>query len=809
MKYGYFDDEKREYVITDPATPLPWINYLGRNDMYGLISNTAGGYTFFKDAKLRRLTRFRYNNIPRDFGGRYYYIKDGGTIWNPSFMPCKTKLDNYKCRHGMGYSIFEGTNNDLFASLTCFIPLTDNVEIHKLTIENLSPKTKSIQIYGTVEWCLYNAVDDSSNFQRNYNTGEVLIDKKNNSIFHTTEYRERRNHFAFFHVNKDIDGFDSDLDTFIGKMNSWSNPQAVMAGTSYSSIASGWSPISALRNDITLASNEKITLIYLLGYVENDKEEKYLKDGSVNTTKAINLIKKYQDTQAVNKAFKDLSQKWKEDLSKFKVETKNDKFNRMINIWNQYQCMTTYNLSRSASYFESGIGRGMGFRDSCQDILGFVHIIPQKARQRIIDIASIQFEDGSTYHQYQPLNKKGNADIGSGFNDDPLWLVACASAYIKETGDISFLNEPVPFNNEIGSEVPLFDHLTRSIDYIIKNNGPHGLPLIGRADWNDCLNLNCFSLSPGESFQTASNYDSHKAESIFIAGMFVIYGREYAQLARLIGKNKEEQRVLKEVQKIERAVIKHGWDGNWYLRAYDAFKNKVGSKENKEGKIYIEPQCICTMAKIGEKYDMPKKAVASMEKYLLCDYGVQLLAPCYTKYHIELGEITSYPPGYKENGSVFCHTNPWAIIAETQVGNSEKAFEIYKKITPAFIEDISEIHRSEPYVYCQTIAGIEAKNYGEGKNSWLTGTASWSFVAVSQYILGIQPQYDGLLIKPHLPKEMESVKIVRKFREVTYNINITNKNTGRIKMLVDGIESKNTFIKYNNIKKVVDVEIRM
>jgi len=807
MKYGYFDDIDREYIITTPRTPLPWINYLGQNDMYGLISNTAGGYTFYKDAKLRRLTRFRYNNVPRDLGGRYYYIKDGDSIWNPSYMPCKTELDSYKCRHGLGYSIFESTKDDLASTLVCFIPLNDNVEIHKLTLKNNSSKEKHINVYGTAEWCLYNAEDDSVNFQRNYNIGEVQIDES--TIYHITEYRERRNHFAFFHVNQPFDGFDSDLDTFIGKMNSWSDPKAVTEGTSYNSKASGWSPIAVTRNDMTLKPGEEISLIYLLGYCENDKENKYLQSGKINNKGAEKLIQKYSTNIQIEEALNSLKEKWNDNLSKFHVTSSNEKFDRMVNTWNQYQCMTTFNLSRSASYFESGIGRGMGFRDSCQDILGFVHIIPEKSRQRIIDIASIQFQDGSTYHQYQPLSKKGNADVGSGFNDDPLWLIACTSAYVKETGDISILKELVPYNNEEGTEQSLFDHLMTSMNYIYSHKGPHGLPLIGRADWNDCLNLNCFSLSPGESFQTASNFDSHKAESIFIAGMFVLYGKEYVKLAKLMNREKESNEATKEISEIEQAVIENGWDGNWYLRAYDAFENKVGSKENLEGKIFIEPQGMCTMAGIGKDKGLPKKAIDSLEKHLLCKYGVQLLTPCYSKYHLELGEISSYPQGYKENGSVFCHTNPWIVISETLVGNNEMAFDLYKRYTPSFIEDISEIHKSEPYVYCQTVAGKEAQNFGEGKNSWLTGTASWSFVAASQAILGIKPSYEGLIIDPHLPKEMKKVDIVRKFRDVTYNITIVNKSIGTCTILVDGKINANKLIKYDNAKSAVNVVVNM
>lgn len=807
MKFGHFDDKKQEYVISTPYTPLPWINYIGQNDMYGLISNTCGGYTFYKDAKLRRLTRFRYNNVPRDFGGRYYYINDDGKIWNPGFMPTRTTLDSYKCRHGLGYSIFESECSKLSVCLTCFVPLNVNAEIHKLVLTNNSATPKFVKVYGTAEFCLYNAVDDSTNFQRNYNTGEVTVGE--NSIYHITEYRERRNHYAFYHVNRDISGFDSDLDTFIGNHNSWADPEAVEAGTSFSSLASGWSPIGCLRNDICIKPGESVCLIYILGYVENDIDKKFLPDKTINKEKALKIMDDFSTEDKVDNAFNDLHNYWNQLLSRFTIKSDDPKFDRMVNIWNQYQCMTTFNMSRSASYFESGIGRGMGFRDSCQDILGFVHLIPDKSRTRILDIASIQFKDGSTYHQYQPLSKKGNADIGSGFNDDPLWLVACTYAYVCETGDLSILKEKIPFDSKPGTEAPLFEHLKCSIHYTITHKGPHNLPLIGRADWNDCLNLNCFSNTPGESFQTCSNFDSGKAESVFIAGMFVKYGKEYAELSDLLGEKEEASFVLDEVKKMEDAVIMSGWDGNWFLRAYDAYSKKIGSKECTEGKIFIEPQGFCTMAGIGKDLGYGKKAMASVTKYLLSDYGVQLLYPCYTSYHIELGEISSYPPGYKENGSVFCHCNPWIIIAETEVGNNEEAFDLYKRFAPSYTEDISQIHRSEPYIYCQTIAGREAQNYGEGKNSWLTGTASWSFVAVSQAILGIKPSFDGLVIDPHLPSSIKKAKVTRIFRNIKYEIDIINSGSGKYVLSVDGVVQEGKKIRYDETKKLYSVRVEL
>lgn len=804
MKFGHFDDQNKEYIITNYNTPLPWINYLGQDDFFSIISNTCGGYSFYKDALLRRITRFRYNNVPRDNGGRYYYINDNGSIWNPGFLPVRTKLDKYECHHGLGYSIFNSTKNNLNAKLTCFVPLKDACEINMLTLSNNSDIDKYITLHGMVEFCLWNAIDDQTNFQRNLNIGEVEID--DNTIYHKTEYRERRNHFSFFYSSEKHDGFDSDLDTFLGLYNSYNSPDAVINKTSYNSVASGWSPIGCHQINITLKSHEEKTIIFLLGYVENDDEKKFTSLNVINKEKAYALQEKYNSVEKVEKAFYDLKKYWNDLLSIFHVETGNEKFDRTVNIWNQYQCMVTFNMSRSASYFESGIGRGIGFRDSCQDLLGFVHLIPEKARERIIDIASIQFKDGSTYHQYQPLTKRGNANIGGGFNDDPLWLVGSTAQYLKETGDLSILNELIPFNNEKGSEVPLFEHLKASIHHTLNNLGPHNLPLIGRADWNDCLNLNCFSKTPGESFQTAANYESGKAESIFIAGLFIYYGREYVNIARLYGQDKEADIINIEIKKMEENVIKYGWDGEWFLRAYDAFGRKIGSNECKDGKIFIEPQGFCTMARIGEKLGLGKKALNSVEKYLTNDYGVEILYPTYKEYHIELGEISSYPPGYKENGSVFTHNNPWIVIANTVIGENERAFDVYKRNCPAYLEDISEIHKTEPYVYAQTIAGRDAKNYGEAKNSFLTGAASWSFVAASQEILGIKPDYDGLKIEPHLPKEMKSVKVTRIFRGIKYNIEISN-NHQPYKMIVDGKEIEGTTIPYNKSSKEVNVKV--
>jgi len=810
MQFGYFDDSAREYVITTPKTPLPWINYLGTNEFFSLISNTCGGYSFYKDAKLLRLTRYRYNNVPYDNNGKYYYIKDGDTIWNPGWQPTKTPLDSYECRHGIGYSRFTSSKNGVTASVLAFVPTRDNCEINHLTITNTSDAAKELTLFSYVEWCLWNADDDMKNFQRLLSCGEVEI--KGSTLYHKTEYRERRNHYAMFSVNHPIDGFDTIRDDFLGMYNGVDHPEVVEAGKAKNTVASGWSPIASHQINITLQPGETKTFVFVLGYLENPQEEKWEAHNVINKKPAEAMLAKYQTDADVEAALAELKAYWEDLLSRYSVESKDDKVNRMVNIWNQYQCMVTFNMSRSASYYESGIGRGMGFRDSCQDLLGFVHLIPDRARERIIDIASTQFEDGSAYHQYQPLTKKGNADIGGGFNDDPLWLIAGTSAYVRETGDTSILKENVPFDNDWTKATPLLNHLKRSFDFIVTHKGPHNLPLIGRADWNDCLNLNCFSEHPGESFQTFGPSEGPVAESVFIAGMFVKYGEEYAELCELMGDEKEAAYAREEVKKMYDAILKDGWDGDWFVRAYDAYSHKVGSKECEEGQIFIEPQGFCVLAGVGVEEGLAKKALDSVKEKLDTKYGIMILQPAYTKYHLELGEVSSYPPGYKENAGIFCHNNPWVSIAETVLGRGDRAFEIYKKTCPPYVEEISEIHRTEPYVYSQMIAGADAKFHGEAKNSWLTGTAAWTFVNISQYILGVYPTHTGLSIDPCVPDGFGDFTLTRRYRDAVYHINVKNPDNvqkGVKKLLVDGEEVTGTVIPYRKGKLSYEVEVIM
>lgn len=808
MKYGHFDDEKREYVIHTPKTPLPWINYLGSEAFFTLVSNTAGGYSFYKDARLRRITRYRYNACPLDADGFHIYVRDGETVWNPGWQPVQVEPDRYECRHGLGYTVITGEKNGLKATQAMLVPDSDDCLLVKITVENVSGAPKAVSLFPYTEFCLWDAMDDGTNFQRNYSIGEVELG--HNAIFHKTEYRERRNHYAFLWANEDPDGFDTSRDAFIGVYGSPAMPEAVKEGCCRNSVASGWQVVGAMQFDLALESGQKKEILLGLGYVE--ETDKWEGKNVINKKKALAMMDRYRQTESFDAEKRKLSDKWERLLSVYRVESGDGKLDRSVNIWNQYQCMVTFNMSRSASYFESGMGRGMGFRDSCQDLFGFVHMVPERARERILDIAATQFTDGRAYHQYQPLTKRGNLAVGSGFNDDPLWLVACTDAYLRETGDFSILDEQVPFDNDETLAQPLMEHLRRSFRYTTEHLGPHGLPLIGRADWNDCLNLNCFSEHPGESFQTTGPSEGPVAESVFIAGMVVKYGKAYADICAHIGLKDEADACRATVERMKETVLSRGWDGEWFLRAYDAFAQPIGSKACDEGKIFIESQGMCVSAGIGLETGEAQKAMESVEKYLDTPYGVVLLDPPFTYYRLNMGEITSYPPGYKENGSVFCHSNSWIVNAETELGHGSRAYDLYTRFTPAYIEDISDIHRTEPYVYSQMIAGKCAQTPGEAKNSWLSGTAACMFQAISQSVLGIKPELDGLRVDPCIPTDVKGYRIIRRYRGGTYDIRVENpegKEKGVQRILFNGTEIKGPLLPLLKDGETAEVAVTM
>lgn len=765
MKFGYFDNQNKEYVITQPNTPLPWINYLGSDEYCALMSNTAGGYSFYVDPREQRITRYRYNNIPFDEGGRYIYVRDNKTseYYSPTWQPVRKKLDFYECRHGMGYTTIYTKFRGFEVKITYFVPLGENLEIWSMDISSLTDR--DVSIFSFIEFCLWDAVGDSTNYQRTWNIGQAHCE--GSTIIHNTLYGNWKKILAFFSCSEKISGFDTQRKNFLGNFgyNSLMHPEVVTRGKSTNSKAIGWDPIGSHQINLKLKAKKNYNIIFTLGTAKSSKEAKL-------------ISAKFLKKAVIEKELKKLKEYWEENLSNFQAETPDHEMNLMLNTWNQYQCMTTFNWSRYASYFESGIGRGMGFRDACQDTLGFCHMIPEKVKQRILELAGIQFERGDAYHQFSPITKKGDL---WGYSDDSLWLILAVANYIKETGDASILKLKAPFSPLPQTEAKamlghhayiyeeksktsavktgtIYEHLKRAIKFSSENIGPHGLPLSGFADWNDCLNM------------TGPNC---KAESVFTAQLLIYACREMLEIAE-IAKNKNDKKEFEKIiLQMAQKLNKYAWDGAWWRRAFDDSGSPVGSAKNHEARIFLETQPWAVMAGISDQ-ERAQACMDSVHKDLYTKHGILLLQPAFRTYHPELGEISTYPKGLKENGSIFCHPNPWAIIAESILGRGSIAYDYYRAILPSAQNDSAELRKVEPYVYCQMVAGKDHPDFGEGKNSWLTGSAAWNFVAASQYMLGIRPHYDGIIIDPCIPKNWKGYKVTRVFRGTTYIINVKN-----------------------------------
>ncbi|OGC06868.1 hypothetical protein A2230_07460 [candidate division WOR-1 bacterium RIFOXYA2_FULL_36_21] len=793
MRYGHFDDANCEYVVEKPNTPLPWINYLGTQKYCALISNTAGGYSFYEDPRERRILRYRYDNVPFDQGGRYLYIRNNKNkdIYSPTWQPVQKKLEKYECRHGLGYTSIASLYKGIKTKITYFVPMDENLEIWKVEIENKTKKNQDLTLFSFVEFCLWDAVGDSTNFQRTWSIGKAYCD--GSTIIHDTLHKSWVDILAFFGASEKIDSFDCQRKNFLGNngYNSLQKPKAVVDGRCSNSEAIGWAPVGSHCIKLKLASNQKKTMIFVLGVAPDEK-------------KAKELVKKFTKVQTVDLELTAIKEYWKKNLSKIQVKTPDENVNSMLNIWNQYQCMQTFNWSRYASYYESGIGRGMGFRDSNQDTLGFVHIIPDKVKKRILDLASIQFEEGDTYHQYSPITGKGAL---YGYSDDHLWLIVSVSNYIKATGDWKILDEEIPFAEkeemiplQMGhhdhvdiqlkdekhkkvKKATLYEHLKRAILFSWKNIGPHGFPKAGFADWNDCLNM------VGKNGM---------AESVFVAELLVFAAREMISIASHKGLKKDKDFFENSLSEMASLVNEYAWDGEWYLRAFDDEGKPVGASTDKAAKIFLETQPWAVISGAASK-DRAKICMDSVANHLETEKGIKLLHPSFKEYKPKLGEISTYPPGLKENGSVFCHTNPWVVIAECLLGHGDKAFKYYSATLPSAQNNVADVRKTEPYVYCQMIAGPDHPDFGEGKNSWLTGAASWSFVAAIQWIIGVRPDYNGLIVDPCLPKKWKEVELNITVRGVKYNIKIRNsfKVSKGVKFLkVDGQRADGCLIPY-------------
>jgi cellobiose phosphorylase len=769
VSYGYFSRDNKEYVVVKPNTPTSWINYLSNNAYCAIISNTGGGYSFHIDPLYRRILRYRYNNLPADRPGRYIYIRDNktGKYWSPTWQPVLGKLDAYKCRHGLGYTKIESSNSGVEAEVTYFVPVDDNLEVWMLTLKNASSEKKGLSVFSYAEFCLWQAFNDLTDLQCSQGLG--VASYESDAIFYS--FFDLSTGYAFFASTGTVTGYDCDREVFIGSYRSESDPVAVEKGKCTNSQAKGGNPIAATSNALELGPGEAETLIFVLGVAKRKIDAK-------------NLIQKYRRKSDVDAELQKLKEHWNTYLINFNVDTPDEEFNTMINVWNQYQCKTTFDWSRYVSFYETGIGRGMGFRDSNQDTLGVVHVLPKKVRQRILDLAKNQFEDGHVYHLYFPLTGEGGwppyaKEQMKFFSDDHLWLILSTCEYIKETGDLTILNEDIKFVE--GSKASLYEHLKGSIEFTLNHMGKHDLPLLGTADWNDPQSL------PGPN---------NAAESVWAAMLFHKVLLELTNLCKEYKGGKDAKAFAAIADKVKSHVNETAWDGNWYVRAYDDSGNPVGSSKCKEGKIYVNTQSWAVISQIASK-ERGLACMNSVKKHLDTEYGIMLLAPAYSRYHPEIGALTSYVPGLKENASVWSHANAWAILAECILGRGDQAYAYYRKLAPPTKNKIGEIHKAEPYVYAQTIAGKDHPNFGTARQSWLTGTAAWMFKVATNWILGMRPEYHGLLVDPCIPKEWTKFKITRRFRNCIYEIGVRNPDhisKGIKNITVDGKKSKSNLI---------------
>ncbi|MFW5982233.1 MAG: GH36-type glycosyl hydrolase domain-containing protein [Halanaerobiaceae bacterium] len=783
MKYGYFDNQSKEYVITKPDTPMSWINYLGTPEYGALISNNASGYSFYKSPASQRLLRFRFNSIPMDRPGRYIYIRDdqSGDYWSASWQPVAKDLKDYKneCRHGMGYTKFITEYADIKSNYRVFVPLDDTVELWEIELENNSNQLRELSIFPYAEWCFYNIDQDLKNFQ--YILYTCRMDYVDDMIDYTILFAGGDVPKAFMASTLAVSSFDTDRDVFIGKYHHEGNPAAVERGQCFDSIAQGGNPCAVLQNKITLQPGEKKRVVFIVGIGDARVEGKKFKE-------------KYSSKENLEKEFKRVQEYWNSRMNAYGCETPSEEVNTMVNIWNQYQCHMTFNWSRSASFNEAGGRDGMGFRDSNQDTLGVVHAIPDEVKAKLIDLLKAQLSEGYALHGIQPLDwKQGEHNLvpeENIFSDDHLWLLLSVSAYLRETGDLDFLEELVPYADK--GEDTVYNHLKQALEFSWEHRGPEGFLYGMSADWNDCINLK------GEG------------ESIWSTFLYYRAIQDFLTIATRKDKENDIKHFSKYADELKENLSTKAWDGDWFIRAFLDSGRKLGSAESEQSKIFLNTQ---SWAVFSGAYNDEKavKAMDSVKKYLASEHGIVLNYPAFREFDEEVGAITSFPAGLKENAAIFCHANTWAVIAETMLGRGDRAFEYYRAYLPARHNDIADEYSMEPYVYSQFITGKEHEHhFGRARNSWLTGTAAWSFVAISQYILGVRADYDGLIVDPVIPQDWDSYKVYRCYRGKDFNIDVKNPDnvsTGIKEFKVNGELIEGNKIPLDIMKEKNEVEV--
>lgn len=760
MRYGHFDNEKKEYVIDNVALPASWTNYLGVKDTCVVINHTAGGYMFYKSPEYHRVTRFRGNAVPMDRPGHYVYIRDNdnGDYFSISWQPVGKPLDKaqYKCRHGLSYSIYECLYDKIKASQRMTVPMDDDVELWDVVIKNTDDKPRNLSIFSYCEFSFHHIMIDNQNFQMSlYCAGSSYED---GVIEHDLFYEEFG--YQYFTSNFEPDGFDCLRDKFIGLYHTEDNPIAVVNGKCSGSFEKGNNHCGSLQKNIILEPGEEIRLVFMLG--EGNRE------------KGKEIREKYSNFENVDNSYKQLEEYWADKMSRLQINTPNEGMNTMINIWNLYQSEVNIMFSRFASFIELGGRTGLGYRDTAQDSMTIPHSNPEKCKERILQLLNGLVSEGYGLHLFSPewfekkeekkkpfksptvipgINKK---DIIHGIedacSDDALWLIPSIVEYIKETGDLAFADRKVDYADKGRDRV--YDHMKSILDFSDREVGKTGVCKGLRADWNDCLNLG-------------------GGESAMVSFLHYWAINSFLELAGYLGRDDDVEKYTAMACKVKKVCETQLWDGDWYIRGITKNLKKIGTKNDVEGKVHLESNAWAVLSGASD-YERGIKAMDSVHKYLATKYGIMLNAPSYTVPDDDIGFVTRVYPGVKENGSIFSHPNPWAWAAECVLGRGDRAMEYYNSLCPYNQNDMIEIRESEPYSYCQFIMGKDHTAFGRARHPFMTGSGGWSYFSATRYMLGIRPDFDKLEINPCIPADWKQFSAVRKWRGATYNITVLN-----------------------------------
>ncbi len=796
MQYGHFDDTSKEYIIDHPNTPCSWSNYLGSTTYGAIITNNAGGYSFYKSAAQGRFIRFRTNTIPMDQPGRYIYLhdKESRDFWSASWQPVGKPLDSYRaeCRHGSAYTIISSDYSDIHTETNYFIPLQKEFEYWWCKIANTGKKSRKLRLFTFVEYASnWHLWMDTINLQYTQyiltmNVIDGIIDHGTNIYLppqpDNFEEGGQARHTFLGVAGATISGFDTDRKKFLGNYGDYSKPQAVVAGKCTNSLASADNGCGVLQLDIDLEPGETKQFVVVMGIGKAGVEGK-------------SAVSEAADICLVEKRFNELHNYWHSRLDSFHAETPHAAFNSMFNMWNPYNCLMTYSWSRAASLVYAGERDGLGFRDTVQDILGVLHIIPEEAGKRLELMLSGQVSTGGAMPVVKPFahepGKMKAPEETEYRSDDCLWLFNTVPAYVKETGDISFYSKIIPYSDS--GEDTVLNHLRRAIEFNLNRSGAHGLPCGLAADWNDCLVL------------------GHQGESVFVAFQLRFALITYIEICKLLGRPAEVKWAESKLFPLDSSIEKHTWDGQWYLRAYRHDGLKYGSKEDEEGSLWLNPQ---TWAVISGHTDVKrrKELLDVIYERLFTTYGLMICDPPYEKADLSVIKAPLFNKGMKENGSVFCHTQGWAVIAEALNNNGNRAFEYYLAYLPGTYNDKAEIREIEPYVYSQSTHSKYSSRYGASRLPWLTGAATWSYYAAGQYILGIRPEYNGITIDPCIPSRWPSFKVKRRFRNKWLTINVDNSRNvekGIVQLTVNGESIDGNYIPFEMLGNQNEIMVKM